>query len=72
MLVPVWPGKADDVAGLDRLVHQQHEAADEVAGDGLQAEAQAEADGAGQHVEGGDIDAGGLMPSMMPMLTSRK
>ena len=33
-------GEADDVAGLDGFVEQQHEARDEIAGDGLQAEAQ--------------------------------
>ena len=49
--------EADDVARLDGLVDQQHEAADEVAGDGLQAEAEAQADGTRQHVEGRDIDA---------------
>ena len=44
-------GEADDVAGLDRAVHQQHEAVDEVRRDALQAEAETDADGAGQHVE---------------------
>src|SRR6266850_2927782 len=53
-------GEADDVAGLDGLVHQQYEAAHEIARDGLQAEAQAEADGAGQHVERRHVDARGV------------
>ncbi len=54
------PGEADDVTGFYRLVHQQHEPADEVAGDGLQAEAQAETDRARQHVQGGDINTRGV------------
>ena len=43
--------EADDVAGLDGLVEQQHEAGDEVARDRLQAETEAEANGAGEHGE---------------------
>ncbi len=46
--------------GLDGAVHEQHEAADEIRGDGLQAESQAQADGAGEHGERGQIDAGGV------------
>ncbi len=52
-------GEADHVTGLDRLVHQQHETADEVGGDRLQAEAEAEADGAGEHGQRGEVDARG-------------
>ena len=52
--------EADDITGLDRLVHQQHEAADEVAGDVADAEAEAEHDGAGEHRERGEVDAGGV------------
>ena len=55
-------GEADDVAGLDGLVHQQHEAADEVARDRLQTEAQPQANGAGEYVERGHINAGGVDP----------
>ena len=44
----------------------QHEAADEIAGYGLQTEAKTQADGAGQHVEGGDIDAGGVDAEQHP------
>src|SRR6202034_2928256 len=40
-------GKTDDVARLDRLVHQQHETADKIAGDRLQAESQPQPDGPG-------------------------
>src|SRR5882724_701404 len=55
-------GEADDVAGLDGLVHQQDEAADEIARHRLQTEAQPQADGAGEHVERGHINAGGVDP----------
>src|SRR6267154_2193326 len=53
-------GQADDVPRLDRSIHQENEAADEIGGDRLQAEAQTEADRAGEHGEGGKIDAGGV------------
>src|ERR1700722_3746013 len=39
--------ETDDVARLDRPIHEQHEAADEIGRDGLQTEAQSQADGAG-------------------------
>src|SRR3984893_13248821 len=55
-------GEADDVAGLDGLVHQKDEAADEVARDRLQTEAQPQADGAGEYVERSNINAGGIDP----------
>ena len=52
--------EADDIARLDRFVHQQHEAADEVGGDVADAEAETEDDRAGEHGEGGEIDTGGV------------
>ena len=52
--------QADDVPGLDGAVHQEHESTDEIGGDGLQAEAQPQADRAGQHGERGEIDARGI------------
>ena len=52
--------QADDVSGFDGPVHQEHEAAHEIGGNRLQAEAEAEADGAGQHGERGEIDARGV------------
>src|SRR5580692_6218564 len=54
--------ETDDIAWLDGLVHQQHEPTHEVAGDGLQAETEAETDGAGEHVQCRDIDARGVDP----------
>ena len=66
LLVPPDAREADDVAGLDGLVHQQHEAADEIAGDGLQAEAQADAECAGEHRERAQVEPERLMPSRMP------
>ena len=56
------PRQADDVARLDGAVHEQHETADEVRRNGLQAEAKTKADGAGQYGERGQIDAGGIQP----------
>ena len=53
-------GEADDVAGLDRAVHQQHEAADEIRRDRLQAEAEADADRAGEHVQRSEVEARGI------------
>src|ERR1700730_15687296 len=52
--------RAEDVPRLGRSIHQENETADEIGGDRLQAEAQAEADRAGQHGERGKIDAGGV------------
>src|SRR5580692_12547245 len=52
--------QADDVPRLDRSIHQENETADEIGGDRLQAETQAEADRAGEHGERGKIDAGGV------------
>ena len=53
-------GETDDIARLDRLIEQQHEAADKVAGDGLQAEPQPQTDRAGQYGERREINAGGI------------
>ena len=50
-------GKADHIARLDGTIHEQHEAADEIGGDRLQAETQPQAYRAGEHRQGGEIDA---------------
>jgi hypothetical protein len=51
-------GQLHDVAGLDRTVEEQDQAADQVRDRLLQPEADADAEGAGEEGEGGEVDAG--------------
>jgi hypothetical protein len=56
----------DAVADLDRPLEHDDQAAEEIAHHVLQAEAHADADRARQHVEGGEVDAGGLHDDQQP------
>ncbi len=49
--------ETDDIARFDGAIHQQHEAADEICRDRLQAETQSQADRAGEHRQSGQIHA---------------
>jgi hypothetical protein len=50
-------GDRDDVTRLDRLVHEQDDAGDQVAEGLLQAETDGQAESAGEHGKCGEIDA---------------
>jgi hypothetical protein len=57
---PMTAGDFDPVSHFEGPLEEQDEAAEEVAGDVLQAEAEADTDGAHQDVERREIDAGAL------------
>ena len=65
-------GETDHVAGLDRAVDQEHEAADEVRRDRLQPETEPEADGAGEDSERREVDARGLQARTARRMRSGK
>jgi hypothetical protein len=65
-------GKADDIARLDRLVHQQHKTADKIAGDGLQSEAQPIPIAPVSTVSAVRSTPAALIPSSTPRLTRKK
>ena len=54
------PIDSDDIARLDRLVHEQDHAADEVADDLLQAETDTEANRTAEYRQRAQVDAGAL------------
>ena len=58
--VPCKLAERDEVAGFDRLLEREDDAADEVVGDALQAEADADAEHAGEDRQRAQVEPGHL------------